>query len=195
VIFNGNGYSPEWHEEAERRGLPNFKNAVDAIGHFVTDRNVAVFERFGVLTKKEVEARTTVMFEAYVKAVAIEAQSALGIAGTMLLPAAQRYQCIVGEALERVRSAPAKIDARPQEAAFAELTRRIGALIDAHEKLSAAFEKAERHGGSAREHATTYRDTVVPATQKVREAADALEVVVDDALWPLPKYREMLFVH
>jgi glutamine synthetase len=192
VIFNGNGYSPEWHAEAERRGLPNFKNAVDAIGNFCAPKNLAMFERFGVLTSKEAESRMNIMYEAYSKAVAIEGQSALSIARTMVLPAAQKHQAAVAGSVAAAKAVGLKVDA--QEKRLRDMTGRIEALVVGIDDLQAQFDHAEQHAGSAAEHAKTYRDRVTGSMAKLRETVDALETMVDDALWPLPKYREMLFL-
>ncbi|MEY3161393.1 MAG: Glutamine synthetase [Planctomycetota bacterium] len=192
VIFNGNGYSKEWHEEAARRGLPNFRNAVDAIGNLCAPKNVAMFERHGVLTAKEVESRMNIQFEAYCKAISIEAQSALSIARTMLLPAAQKHLGTVAQGVVAARSAGLKIEQQERRLhALAELVEQQVGAIDV---LNNAFEHAEGHGGTPAEHAATLRDKVVPAINRLREVSDELEKMVDDNLWPLPKYREMLFM-
>jgi glutamine synthetase len=190
VIFNGNNYSPEWHQEAEKRGLPNLRNTVDALPVWSSETSAALFERHGVLTRKEVTSRGHIMEEAYCKAIAIEAQSLLGIASTHVLPAAFKFQERVAKSIASVRGQPGTGDLRPQDKLLGALTNRVGALIAAIETLWDASEKAEKEP-----HGTTYRDRVVPAMAKVRECCDALELVVDDDLWPLPKYREMLFIH
>ncbi|MBM4062961.1 MAG: glutamine synthetase type III, partial [Planctomycetes bacterium] len=192
ILFNGNGYSAEWHAEAARRGLPNFRNAVDAIGHFAAPKNVALFERFGVLSAVEAESRMNIMYEAYSKAIAIEGQSALSIARTILLPAAQRSQFAVAQSLGAAKSVG--LDVAVQERRLRDMTARIEAFVLAIDELTAVFEHAEQHAGPPHEHAVIYRDRVVPAMQKLREIADGLETMVDDAGWPLPKYREMLFL-
>jgi glutamine synthetase len=194
VIFNGNGYSAEWHAEAEKRGLPNLRNTVDALSQFATEKNLALFEQQGVLTRKEVESRSHIAFEGYVKAIAIEAQSLLGLASTHVLPAALRFQTEVAAAVSAVRGMPAAADLRSQEKLLNAVTTRVGGLITAADALREVYEKAEQNHGSLRDHAAYYRDTVIPAMQKVREACDALEAMVDDHIWPLPKYREMLFL-
>jgi glutamine synthetase len=194
VIFNGNGYSAEWHAEAARRGLPNLRNAVDAIGAYTAPGKVEMFERHRVLSRKEAESRQHVMYEAYVKAIAIEAQSAAGIASSMLLPAATTYQRQLAESIEAARRSGAKSLAR-QERRLQETADRIEAALGALEALQAAFEKADHHEGGGFEHARQFRDGVIPAMNSLRDACDALELLVDDELWPLPKYREILFVH
>lgn len=192
ILFNGNGYSAEWHAEAARRGLPNFRNAVDAIGNFGSKKNVELFERFAVLSSKEVESRMNIQFEAYSKAIAVEGQSALSIARTMILPSAQRTQLAVAQSLAAAKACG--IEVKVQEKRLRDLSARIEAFVLGIEELTAQFEHAEQHAGSPQEHARTYRDKVVPAMAKLREVADGLETMVDDAEWPLPKYREILFL-
>jgi glutamine synthetase len=194
IIFNGNGYSSDWHAEAERRGLPNLRNAVDGIAPFSAPKNLEMFERHGVLTRKETESRATIMYESYAKAIAIEAQSLLGLASTHVLPASLKFQEMVGKSVAAAKSAGITVPA-PQEKLLQTIATRIGALITAIDALQQASDHADHHRGGVREHAVTYRDNVVPAMAKVREAADALELIVDDQVWPLPKYRELLFLH
>jgi glutamine synthetase len=193
VIFNGNGYSHEWHAEAERRGLPNLKNAVDALGRYADDKNVEIFERLGVYRRSEVEARANIAFESYAKAIAVEAQSLLGIATTMVLPAALRHQERVAASYAAAKAVG--VESKPQAEALADLARRIHALMASTTELRANSEKGDHHHATAKEHATYMRDHVASAVASVREACDALEMVVADDLWPLPKYREMLFIH
>jgi glutamine synthetase len=190
ILFNGNGYSSEWHLEAERRGLPNLRSAVDAIGTFCVPKSIALFEKFGVLSAKEAESRMNIMFEAYSKAIAIEGQSALSLARTMILPAAQKWQLTVAQSV--LASKQAGMDIKVQERRLRDMAARIEALVVAIDELASVFEHAEQHSGSPQEHAKTYRDRVVPAMAKLREVADVLETMVDDAEWPLPKYRYIL---
>jgi glutamine synthetase len=192
ILFNGNGYSSQWHAEAQKRGLPNFRNAVDAIGNFGSKKNAELFERFSVLSAKEVESRMHIMLEAYCKAIAIEGQSALSIARTMILPAAQRTQLTVAQSVVAAKSAGMKVKA--QEQRLRDLCALIDAFVEAIDDLKAEFEHAEAHDASPDKHAKTYRDKVVPAMGKLRVLADQLETMVDDAEWPLPKYREILFL-
>ncbi|HEX5051612.1 MAG TPA: glutamine synthetase III [Planctomycetota bacterium] len=192
ILFNGNGYSAEWHAEAERRGLPNFRNAVDAIGNFCSAKNVALFERFAVLSAKEAESRMNIMFESYCKALAIEGQSALSLARTMILPAAQKSQLATAQSVAAAKGLG--VDVKVQEKRLRDMSARIEALVVSIDELAGVFEHAEGHSGSPAEHAKVYRDKVVPAMRRIRDVADALETMVDDADWPLPKYREMLFL-
>jgi glutamine synthetase len=194
VIFNGDGYSAEWHAEAERRGLPNYRTAVEAIGRYCAPENLAVFERQAVLSERECRSRMNVMFEAYSKAIAIEAQSTLSIASSIILPAALRYQRDLAESIEAARRVGAKTLAR-QERRLQDTAERIDTALGVMDALQTAFESVDHHEGSPEEHARAFRDRVIPAMGAVREACDALEILVDDELWPLPKYREMLFIH
>jgi glutamine synthetase len=194
VVFNGNNYSTEWQDEAGRRGLPNFRNAVDAIANYCSPKNLALFEKHGVLSAKEAESRQHVMFEAYSKSIAIEAQTALSMASTMILPAAVRHQQQVAASIAAAKAAGAGPLAQ-QERALKTTVTRIEAAQSAVEDLQRAFDAAEQGHNGPRDHATVFRNTVVPAIAKLRESCDALEQIVDDELWPLPKYREMLFVH
>ena len=193
VIFNGNGYSPEWQAEAQRRGLPNFTNAVDAIGTFCAPDKMAMFERLEVLSAKEAESRMNIMYEAYSKALSVECQSALGLATTAILPAAQKHQAQLAQSITAAKNAGQRVES--QEKQLQTTSERIERLVDAIDDLGLAFERAEQHAGTAPEHAVLHRNDVVPKMAHLRECSDAIEVLVDDALWPLPKYREMLFMH
>jgi glutamine synthetase len=185
VIFNGNGYSEEWQHEAERRGLPNLRNAVDAIGRFGAPEKVALFERFEVLSTKETMSRMNIMYEAYSKAIAIECQSAIGLARTAILPASQKHQTQLAQSILAARNAGQNVEA--QEGLLRTTSERIERLVRAIEDLGEAFERCEHHAGSAAEHAARYRDDVAPKMQTVRDCSDSLEILVDDSQWPLPK--------
>jgi glutamine synthetase len=192
VIFNGNGYSDEWQVEAESRGLPNMRNSVDAIGVFCAPKNIEMFERFKVLTGKEAESRMNIQFEAYAKAIAIEAQSMLSLARTVVLPAAQKHLSTVAQAYETAKSYG--VSAPAQEGRLKRTAQLIEDLVECIEDLNAHFEKVESHECEPGEHAVRYRDEVLRRMHPLRVAVDGLETLVDDALWALPKYRELLFV-
>ena len=183
VLFEGNGYSPEWHAEAERRGLPNNKTTVDALPALATDKAKTIFARFGVLSERELAARVDIGWERYVKVGNIEANAAIDIARTMIMPAAVRY---LGQLL------PAGAASR----AAADLATRLGEKID---ELGSAITKLEhaQHAAhetrSVQDEAQAFVQEVIPAQNALREIADELETMVADDLWPLPKYRELLF--
>ena len=193
VVFNGNGYSQEWHKEAAGRGLPNVPNAVDALANFGAEKNVKLFDRLGVLSPKESESRMNIQLEAYSKAIAIEGQSALSIARTMLLPAAQKTQRDVADSLSATKVHGLAIDRQSER--LGDMTRRIEDFVHCIDELAEVFDKCENHDGSEFEQACAYRDEVIPAMNRLREQADHLETLTDDDYWPLPKYRELLFLH
>ncbi len=199
IIFNGNGYSQEWQEEAAARGLPNLRNTPDALARFHTEESVALFGRHQVLSEVEVEARSTIHYEAYCKAIAIEAQSLMGMAQTQVLPVAIRFQEQVARALSSLTGAGLgsefPVETQPQKKLLAQVSGRVSDLIAAVDSLQGASEKADGHHSSLHAHAVVFRDQVIPAMARVREVCDALETLVDDSLWPLPRYREMLFIH
>jgi len=193
IVFNGNGYSEEWHAEAAKRGLPNVPNAVDALACLNEEKNVDLFSRLGVLSPAESESRMNIQFEAYSKAIAIEGQSALSIARTMILPAAQKTQRDVADSLSSAKIHGLAIENQSER--LRDMTMRLESLVACINELASEFEKAEAHVGTEYEHAKVYRDKVVPAMDRLRVEADQLETMTDDEYWPLPKYRELLFLH
>ena len=182
VLFEGNGYSEEWHAEAARRGLPNNRTTVDALPSLTTPKAVALFSSFGVLSERELAARADINWEKYVKVQNIEASTALDIARTMILPAAVTY---LGRLAAAGSSAGVRHVSDVVAAHVDTLVERIHALEhaqhEAHEQESVPAE------------ARVYVDAVIPAQNALREVADILETLVPDDLWPLPKYRELLF--
>jgi glutamine synthetase len=194
VVWNGDNYTKEWHAEAAKRGLPNLRNTVDAV-HSLHDKDIIkLFSTYGVLSEEEVSSRHTIMLENYIKTINIEALTASNIARQQLLPASLKYQHQLAETANATKAAGIKGGGAAEMGLkeVAELTLTLAEAIDVLDKTR---EEADSHGGDHAKHATYYRDEVVPAMLKVREAADALELIVDDQLWPLPKYREMLFVY
>ncbi|MBV9658499.1 MAG: glutamine synthetase III [Verrucomicrobia bacterium] len=188
VIFNGNGYSEEWHNEAAKRGLPNLKTSVEALPQLTSASTVAVFEKYGILSQRELESRQEIAFEQYNKAVNVEANLTLEIARTSIFPAAMRYQGQLAATAASLKTAGLE----PHTAMLNQVTDLMGKLMSAVHKLDGALGH-NGHGGAA-DHAGHFRDAVLPAMSEVREAADALEGVVADDLWPLPTYQEMLFI-
>ncbi|MFL5330445.1 MAG: glutamine synthetase III [Gemmataceae bacterium] len=190
VLFNGDGYSPEWHAEAARRGLPNLKSAVEAMPVMVRQDTIDLFGKYKVYSDRELRSRHHVMCEGYVKTITVEARLTTMMAQTMILPAALRYQSEVATGVTTVKNAG--VDNAPQAALLRELTGAIGDLQGAIAELD---RKSAAHPlGGVHDHAQFSRDEIVPAINAVRTAADRLETMVADDLWPLPTYREMLFV-
>ena len=183
VLFEGNGYSEEWHAEAARRGLPNNRTTVDALPALTTDRAKDIFARFGVLSERELAARTEILWERYVKVQNIEANCALDIAKTMILPATAAYLGLL---------APGAAASKGVATVSAKVASLADGLVDAIHALEHAQHTA--HGAtSVHEEAKVFCDTVIPAQNALRAVADELESLVSDELWPLPKYRELLF--
>jgi glutamine synthetase len=190
VLFNGDGYSEDWHKEAETRGLPNLKNTIDVLPVAIRKDTVELFTRFKVYTEKELQSRYNILSENYVKTVTIEGNMASTIARTMILPACLRYQREVGESISAAKSAGANSPAGLEM--FGTLVSTITDLQRAITALDKAV--AQHPPGDAFAHAKFARDNILPATNEVRKVADKLETIVADDLWPLPTYREMLFI-
>jgi glutamine synthetase len=187
VIFNGDNYSKEWHAEAEKRGLPNLRTTVDALQQLQNPAVVSLFEKYKVLSARELQSRYDIYVEQYVKAVNVEAKLAIKLAKSSILPAALRYQSELAQNVTAVKAA----GQTPDTSLLSQVTKLIGEL----QSDLAAVEKAHgHHGGSVLDEAKQYRDAVLPAMLKLRETADTLETVIDDAQWPLPTYQEMLFI-
>jgi glutamine synthetase len=189
IIFNGNGYSEEWQKEAGKRGLLNLKNTVDAMPQIVNPAVVKAFEKYKVLTGEELHARYEISLETYNKTINIEAQLMVLMANRYILPAALDCMKQVGQSV-----AAAKAGGVPSREGKKHLTTLVK-LVDAFMAQTSKLEAAAAHGGgSADKHAKYMRDTVVPAMAKLRDIGDQLELVVPHETWPLPTYREMLFV-
>ena len=178
VCFGGDNYSEEWHAEAEQRGLKNLRTTPDALPEVLTEQTVAAFENYDVLSKRELESRYEVWLEQYAIRANIEAEETFAIAQTMLLPAALRHLALINEA--GVSSSRAR---------FASLVDELVAALGELEAANAYPDDLE-----GMELAIHARDKQLAAMAAVREAADKLEKVVADDLWPLPKYEEMLFI-
>ncbi len=183
VLFEGNGYSEEWHAEAAKRGLPNNPTTVDALPALTTAKAKKLFSSFGVLSERELASRVEINWERYVKVSNIEASCALDMARTLILPATAAY-------LGRLSGASASKGIASVCTTVARLADDLVEAIDALEHAQHAAHKA----GSVHKEARVFVDKVIPAQNALREVADELETLVADDLWPLPKYRELLFL-
>ncbi len=192
VIFNGNGYSKEWEEEAARRGLKNEPSACEALGAFVAPKNIALFEQMGVLNEAECRSRYEVKLENYAKVRHIEAVTMLEMARRQLVPAASRYMGDIAKGMNRKKTACPGISCKAEEKVLRQLTNYTDAMSDAADRLEACVEKAERSEG-ALATARCYHDVVLPAMSDLRAAADAAESICGAEYWPLPSYSTMLF--
>jgi glutamine synthetase len=189
IIFNGNNYADAWRKDAAKRGLLNHTNTVDALPELTKADVVRIFEKYKVLNARELHARFDVAVETYVKTVNVEAQLMVLMANRYILPAALKYQKDVAESVAAVRDAGGSFKEAKK------MLDRITALVDElrqrTDKLAAAL---DAHAPTAEKHAKFMRDTVVPAMAALRDTGDQIELVVPHELWPLPTYREMLFI-
>jgi glutamine synthetase len=189
IIFNGNNYSDEWQQDAAGRGLLNLRNTVDALPELVKPSVVKVFEKHRILTERELKARNEINFEAYNKTINVEAQLTVLIANRYILPAALKYQTAVAQTVAAVKAAGGTAD-QPKK-----LLDQLSALVDElKSKADDLAHKLDHNGGSAEQHGKYMRDTIVPAMTSIRETGDALELLIPHGDWPLPTYREMLFI-
>ncbi len=190
IIFDGDNYSPEWHAEAEKRGLLNLRTTVEALATLVENKNVALFKKYGVLDKTELHSRYETWIEQYVTNVNIEAETMLTMGRTMILPAAVDYLAELTSTLASGKAAGLKLDGVQKTA------KSLGALVDKLHTALGKLEKAAAHigGTDALSHGKYARDKMIPAMNAVREVADQLERVVPHDTWPLPTYTEILFV-
>ncbi len=190
VLFSGNGYSVEWHKEAAKRGLPNLKDTPSCLKVAHDKKYVQLFEKYKVASELEYESRVEVGWERYVKVLNIEANATLDIGRNQILPAALAHQSKVASALKDTQAAGVSVP--PEEKAL------LQQVVDGVVELSAALKALDKaldkaNGADPKKQGEAFHDLVIPAMSKVRSVADGLEGVVEDELWPLPKYREMLF--
>ncbi len=191
VLFDGNGYAEDWHAEAAKRGLPNLKTTVDALHAMPKKEYKELFSKYKVLSEKEYEAREEITWERYVKVTNIEANATVDIARNLILPAVLSYQNHLAQTISLTQSV-SKAGQKGQAALLDEVAKGASDLYEATEALDALLESANG-GSSLHQIAASFKDSVIPGMLKVRDIADWLETIVDDSLWPLPKYREMLF--
>jgi glutamine synthetase len=189
IIFNGNNYADAWRKDAAKRGLLNHTNTVDALPELVKPDVVKIFEKYKVLNSRELHARYDVAVETYVKTVNVEAQLMVLMANRYILPAALRYQKDVAESVAAVRDAGGSV-----KEAKRVLDRLTGLVDDLRQRTDRLAKALDEQAPTAEKHAKAMRDTVVPAMTALRETGDQIELVVPHELWPLPTYREMLFI-
>ena len=190
IIFNGNGYSDEWVAEAERRGLPNIKSMVEAIPAITTDKSIKLFERFSVFTKAELESRAEIQYEAYAKAINIEARTMIDMASKQFLPAFIKYTKTLADTVLAVKEAG--VDAAVQTEALKEVSALMAetkAALDVLVKVT--DEAAAKEAGEVQ--ANFYHSDVVPAMEARRAPVDKLEMIVDKEAWPMPSFGDLIF--
>ena len=192
VIFNGNGYSAEWEEEAARRGLPNKKNTPAALPALIDPKNIALMEEFGVLTKVEMESRYEVEMEHYAKIINIEALTMLEMARKQLLPAVNAYMSEVANTAASKLAVSESISVRSETKTLGRLSADADAMSDAIDTLQDAVDAAKALPSES-EKAVAFHDNVLPAMDTLRAAADDAETLCGEDYWPLPSYSKMLY--
>lgn len=192
VVFNGNGYSEEWVEEAKRRGLPNIKSMVDAIPAYIAPESVAAFEKFHVFTRTELESRVEIEYEIFAKTINIEARAMIDIAGKQIIPAVIRYTTALANSIGAVSSACPEANVSVQK----ELLIEASALLSDTKVALAKLQDVTEQGAGmvqGRDQAVFYRDEVKTAMEALRAPVDQLEMIVDKELWPMPSYGDLMF--
>lgn len=192
IIFNGNGYSNEWVEEAKRRGLSNLPSMIDAIPALVSESSIKLFESFEVFTRKELESRVEIEYEAYSKAINIEAKAMIDIAGKSIIPAVIRYTTRLADSIIKLKTAMADIEPYAQSSILVDVNEHLKSAKFALENLIKLMDDAGEVVGVDK-HARYMREVIVPAMEELRKPIDELEMIVDKDLWPMPSYGDLLF--
>ena len=191
IVFNGNGYAPEWAEEAERRGLPNLPSMVDAIPALTTEKAVNLFEEFHVFTRAELESRAEIQYEIYAKAINIEAKTMIDIATKQIIPAVIHYTTVLADSINAVKAAGVT-----EVSVQTELLKKCSALLketnEAMHTLSALVVKIPEVT-EGRDRAVYCREQIVKAMEALRKPVDELEMLVDKSMWPMPSYGDLIF--
>ncbi|MCA9323432.1 MAG: glutamine synthetase type III, partial [Planctomycetes bacterium] len=203
ILFSGDNYSEEWRAEAERRGLPNLKDAPSAIDALGQAKNLELFDTMKVLSPRETESRQAVMYENYAGSIRIEAVASLQIGRTMILPVGYRCQSLIAKAIRDVHGVAPDLDLSGQREHLQQITTLVNALKCRLDDLESLVDELDGqsggHGGtpgaSLKEQSVFCRDRIIPCMNEVRKQADGLEAQCDDEMWPLPKYREILILH
>ena len=192
IIFNGNGYSKEWVEEAKKRGLSNLPSMIDAIPALVSESSIKLFESFEVFTRKELESRVEIEYEAYSKAINIEAKAMIDIAGKSIIPAVIRYTTRLADSIIKLKTAMADIEPYAQSSILIDVNEHLKSAKLALENLIKLMDDAGEVVGVDK-HARYMREVIVPAMEELRKPVDELEMIVDKDLWPMPSYGDLLF--
>ncbi len=192
ILFNGNGYSAEWLEEAGRRGLPNLRTAADALPHLLDEKNVAVLTRFGIYTEKELSSRCEIMLESYAKTILIEGRTLLEMARTDILPEVMRYTDFLSTAICHKREAGENVPCRAERSMLDRISRLCDDLFDCTEQLDQVLREEEKVEGFLKK-AEYCRDRVLGTMEALRAVSDALEPCVAGKYWPFPTYGTLLY--
>ena len=190
IIFNGDGYSQEWVEEAARRGLPNIPSMVEAVETLTTDKSIRLFEKFGIFTKAELESRAEILYETYAKTINIEALTMIDMTNKQIIPAVVRYAKDLADTVLALKAAGA--DAFVTEELLRETTVKLKEMKLACKHLAESEAKASSMP-RGKEQAFFYREEIVTAMDKLRKPADELEGIVGKEYWPFPTYADLIF--
>ncbi len=193
IIFNGNNYSEEWVEEAERRGLMNLKSTVECIPTFIKDKNVAVFVKHGVLSKSEIESRYEILLENYIKTINIEALTMLSMSKTEILPSSFKYSKELADTINSVKTTGMPVEISAQSTALKELSSVLSSFTSNIAALKKALNKATDESTNILSQAEQYSKSVVVAMENLRTDADKLETLIPKSIYPFPTYAELLF--
>jgi glutamine synthetase len=188
ILFNGNGYSEEWSQEAERRGLSNLRSTTQAIPRYVSDKNIELVTKHGIFTENEFRARNEIQFETYRKILNIEAKATADIALRQILPAVSKYSADLSNRIISKTSLGFKCNA--ERSLLETISEGIDRLYECCENLRQALSSIP---ASSIEAANYCYDIIAPAMDAVRKEADALELITDKAFWPFPTYSDILF--
>ena len=192
IVFNGNGYSDAWVEEAAKRGLPNIKSMVEAIPALTTDKAVKLFEKHHVFSSTELHSRAEIMYESYSKAINIEARTMISMANVKFIPAVIKYTKQLADSINAVKTAAAGTDVSVQTELLTKTSELLVKTKAALKKLQAVVAEANTKEDGAK-MARYFRETVFPAMAELRAPIDELELIVDKELWPVPTYGDLLF--
>jgi len=196
VVFNGDGYSKAWVEEAQKRGLHNWKTTPEALANLATEKNIALFESLKVLTKTEYLSHHHIAYEFYNSTKKIEALCLNGIIATKIIPVAVKYQKVVADSLIALKQAiPSNMDTSNQQKLLEQLVTLTNQLLGVNKKLGQEIAELDKlnHDEENPHIAAVYaRDYVNETMEQIRTIADELELIVADDMWPLPKYDELL---
>ena len=190
IIFNGNGYSEEWVEEAKKRGLPNLGSMVEAIPALVTDTSIKMFEKYGVFSESELRSRVEIKYENYAKTIHIEALTMIDMASKSIIPSIIKWTGSLAGTIRSLEEIGAS--AKIQRKLLAESSDLLEKTQDALEELIVLTAQAEQTP-EGKERACFYHETVMPAMQALRSPVDRLEMIVDKDMWPMPSYGDLLF--
>jgi len=193
IIFNGDGYSPEWVEEAKRRGLLNLPTTVDALPRYLDQKNIELFARHKIYTEAEMEARYETIMEEYVKTLHIEALTMIGMVRQEVLPAVSRYVQSLAEAVNAKRQAVSSLPCRAEAALIEKLSGQMDKAFELVEYLDEKLGNPRSRSVNILSAATYYRDVLVPAMEDLRGAVDAMEMHVSAECWPYPTYADLMF--